>query len=158
MPATLAVRAKKEKHGMAYSPEYKAWQGMLDRCCNPNSQRFHRYGSRGITVCQQWQDSFAAFFADLGPRPGPGYSLDRINNEGNYEPGNCRWATNHCQIRNTARNIYLEWNGRRMILADWARETGINSYTLLGRHKRGLPTENILFDPVRGQRQKRARQ
>ena len=82
------------------APEYSAWVRMIDRCTNPGHEFWARYGGRGISVCQQWRDDFLNFYADMGPRPSPQLSLDRINNDGNYEPGNCRWATKSEQARN----------------------------------------------------------
>lgn len=82
------------------SPEYNTWQLMKSRCYYPKSNRYYRYGARGITVCRRWLDSFANFLADMGPKPSPRHSIDRINNDGNYEPTNCRWATTAEQRRN----------------------------------------------------------
>jgi hypothetical protein len=94
----------KEKHGAAYrgviSPEYRAWRAMKNRCNNAKGLRYADWGGRGIRVCRQWAESFTKFLEDMGPRPGKGYSLDRINNDGNYEPGNCRWATAAQQQKN----------------------------------------------------------
>jgi hypothetical protein len=84
------------------SPEYVAWMHMRARCLKSNHPSYHRYGGRGITICDRW-DNFANFVADMGPRPA-GLEIDRINNDGNYEPGNCRWATRKQQMRNTSAN------------------------------------------------------
>lgn len=95
-------------HGMSRTPEFNSWSGMIARCSNPNSKSYPRYGGRGITVSPKWRDSFASFYADVGPRPGPGYSLDRIDPDGNYEPGNCRWASTVDQARNKAHNTKVQ--------------------------------------------------
>lgn len=89
--------------GAGLSPEYRVWTGMIQRCTNPRRKAFPSYGGRGILVCQRWLNSFESFLADMGPRPSK-TSLDRINNDGNYEPGNCRWATNAEQSRNKRSN------------------------------------------------------
>lgn len=95
------------KHGLYNSPEYNSWENMKTRCTNPNNNRFDYYGGRGITVCPEWMESFEAFYAHIGPRPEPKglYSIDRINNDGNYEPGNVRWATKTQQANNKSRNV-----------------------------------------------------
>jgi hypothetical protein len=86
------------RHGLR-SPEYQTWAGMKQRCTNPNTKFWKNYGGRGITVCDRWLNSYADFIADMGPRP-PGTSIDRINNDGHYQPDNCQWATRREQLKN----------------------------------------------------------
>lgn len=90
------------KHGYTktHRAEYKIWGGIKQRCLNPNSTFYHRYGGRGITICAEWRDDFAAFLEHVGPRPSPDMSIDRIDNDRGYEPGNVRWATQTQQVRN----------------------------------------------------------
>lgn len=99
---TGLVMPHKTKHGMDGTPTHRAWVSMLQRCMNPRNKNYPNYGGRGITVCAQWKD-FRAFLGDMGERPSPELSLDRIDNDGNYEPGNCRWATRSEQQRNKRR-------------------------------------------------------
>lgn len=87
-------------HGMSNTPEHDAWKGAKQRCFNPNRKGFSEYGGRGITMCAEWAASFVAFYEHIGPRPGPDYSLDRIDVNGHYEPGNVRWATAREQMLN----------------------------------------------------------
>lgn len=96
----MRTRIKRSEHGMTKTPEYLSWCSMKSRCYNQNAVGFKLWGGRGITVCDRWASSFENFLADMGPRP-KGTSLDRINNDGNYEPGNCRWATRSEQRRNS---------------------------------------------------------
>src|SRR5688572_5961440 len=88
------------RHGVPRTPEYHSWVSMKTRCYNPNCNRYERYGGRGIVVCERWRTSFVNFLADLGLRPSPKHSLDRIDSNGNYEPGNVRWATDAEQQNN----------------------------------------------------------
>lgn len=94
-------RRERRKHGQAapQSPEYKAWSSAVQRCTNPRHPSYRNYGGRGVRICEEWRRSFVAFFNHMGPRP-PGLTLDRIDNDGHYEPGNCRWTTYTEQIRN----------------------------------------------------------
>lgn len=132
------------------SPEYRAWQNMKQRCYNSNNSDTHRYKERGITVCASWRDSYYDFLADMGRRPGPHYSIDRIDNDGNYEPGNCRWATSTVQKNNSSNVLEarkFEHNGKNLTLAEWSKETGISKKTLNSRTNRGWPVEKVLTTP-----------
>lgn len=109
-----------------YPSEYRCWTAMLRRCLDAKEFNYKNYGGKGITVCPQWQESFIQFYDDVGPRPGPDYSLDRIDNNGNYEPGNVRWSTREQQMANFSRNHYIEYNGERKTLQEWADSIGVN--------------------------------
>lgn len=129
-------------HGGSETPEYSTWAGMIQRCTNPNDRGFKNYGGRGIRVCSRWAESFEAFREDMGPRPA-GMSIDRIDVNGHYEPGNCRWATQVQQARNTRRNVWLEHDGRRMLACDWAAELGISRQRMEQRMRARLPPERL---------------
>ena len=112
------------KHGMARTVEYKIWCGMKFRCYNPTAPKYKNYGGRGICICEEWKNSFTAFFAALGPRP-PGTILDRIDNNGDYEPGNVRWTdmiTSNNNRRNTREVLY---RGQQMPVAEAMRAAGV---------------------------------
>lgn len=134
-------------HGMARSPEHISWLAMWARCTNPKRPEWHCYGERGITVCDRWKD-FANFYADMGPRPSNKHTLDRINNAGNYEPPNCRWATRKQQMRNVRYNHHLTLNGETLCLAEWAERIGIHQTTLARRLKSGWTVEQTLTTPL----------
>lgn len=141
-------------HGQSYGAEYQAWKGIKRRCYSKKSRMYKRYGGRGITVCQRWRDSFANFFADMGKRPSAKHSIERIDNNGNYEPSNCKWATDAEQTRNTSRNVYVEFRGERLTVQDWAKRLGVTHGTLQNRIKR-WGVERALTTPVFSQYQHR---
>ena len=123
-------------------PEYMCWSSMKQRCQNPKATVYKFYGARGITVCERWM-LFDDFLADMGPRPA-GTTLDRIDSNGNYEPGNCRWANHIEQHNNTRRNRTITIGGRTQTIAQWAREAGLKRNTLRYRLEIGHPHENLL--------------
>lgn len=134
------------QNGMSTTIEYHSWSAMISRCK-------HRpgYAGRGITVCERWlgKDGFLNFFADMGRKPGPKYQIDRINNNGNYPPGNCRWATPEQNARNTRSNHLLTHNGHTATIAEWASLTGIGQCTLRVRLINGWSVEDALTLPIR---------
>lgn len=116
-------------------PEYAMWATMNSRCHNPKSISYKNYGGCGIRVCDEWigRGGFKRFISDIGHRPVGNYTIERLDNKGNYEPGNCVWATTKQQSRNTSRNRVLEFNGKKQCLADWALELGMSVPTLFNR-------------------------
>lgn len=123
-------RAACRRHGLSKTPTYYSWQAAKERCHNPNNAKFTEYGGRGIQVCERWRSSFDAFLDDMGKRP-RGMTLDRIRNDGNYEPGNCRWATPAEQARNKRKNARYFWKGYSMLLVDIARMEGLPRTSLV---------------------------
>jgi hypothetical protein len=115
--------------------EYGIWSGIKHRCFNKSSPEYKNYGERGITVCDRWKRSYANFISDMGPRPNNNMSIDRIDNDGNYGPSNCRWATSCEQTRNSRRNIVLTYRGVSMIQTDWAKYLGTTP-DILGQYLR----------------------
>lgn len=136
-------------HGMSRTPTYITWGFMIQRCNNQRHKDYHSYGGRGISVCERWK-TFENFYADMGLRPN-GLTLDRINNDGNYEPGNCRWATPMQQQNNMRRNHTLSLHGETKTLSQWERSTGIKKGTILARLKYGWTAEDALTKPVGNQ-------
>lgn len=116
------------------SREMKAWGCAKARCYNPKDKRYKTYGARGITMCAEWRNDFSRFLQDMGPCP-PGYTLDRVDNNGPYNQQNCRWASRGEQARNKTTNLIATWNGRPRLLKDIARETGLTYATLRLRVK-----------------------
>lgn len=126
---------KNRKHGMEATPIYNAWAAMIQRCENPNSKTYPDYGGRGISVCERWH-SFVNFHADMGNKP-VGLSLDRIDNNGNYEPSNCRWTSSLTQMRNRRTTRLLTIDGKTKPASEWAEMYGINRRIVADRLNRG---------------------
>jgi hypothetical protein len=116
---------------------------MIARCVNPKLREYENYGGRGIKVCDRWLSSFENFLADMG-EPAPGLTIDRLNNDGNYEPGNCAWRTPKDQARNTRRNLKLTFDGCTLTVAEWSERVGIGRRTIEARHHAGWPIEEVL--------------
>lgn len=125
------------KHGMFGTVEYHCWNSMRGRCQNPQDANYKNYGGRGISVCEQWQ-SFEGFFADMGYRPSKEHSLDRIDNDGNYTPENCRWATRNEQGRNRRTCTFIDFDGHRKAAIDWCELLGVPYQTVMQRLSRGI--------------------
>lgn len=142
-PKWGAARRPHKTHGMTNSPEYVSWMAMRNRCLNPRSEHYHRYGGRGIKVCYRWATSFENFFADMGPRPTPAHTLDRYpDNDGNYEPGNCRWATPSEQAFNRSTNVTVQGpDGCELSPRAAAEAFNLKWTTFNNRVRRGVPLD-----------------
>lgn len=137
------------------STEYKSWASMKSRCCNHKDKDYHRYGARGIKVCERWMNSFENFLADMGLKPSVRHTIDRFpNNDGDYEPGNCRWATAKQQSNNTRSNRLLLFDGRIQTTAQWCDELGISRDTVAHRLADGWSIAKALLTPIRSKRQR----
>jgi hypothetical protein len=138
--------ARLTTHGLTKSPEYKIWRAIKDRCLNPKDKRYQDYGGRGIAVCDEWRDDFAAFLRDVGPRPSKDLSIDRLDNERGYEKGNVRWSTREQQAHNTRVSRTVEYQGQKYNLTALARLLGLNHGTF---HyfiiKHGLSVEETII-------------
>jgi hypothetical protein len=143
----------KLKHGhgrqAGRTAAYRAWKHMRERCNNPNAADYGRYGGRGIRVCTRWDD-YSAFLSDLGDRPGPTHSLDRIDVNGNYEPGNCRWADIKTQARNRRETIFITIDEDTRPLKEWVEISGVSYHTVFQRLKlMGWEPRAAIFTPAR---------
>jgi hypothetical protein len=144
---------KRSTHGhtthTSHSPEYASWNSMRQRCHNPKAMAYAYYGARGITVCEQWRESFATFLADMGGRPN-GHSLERVDNDRGYNPGNCRWATTTDQMRNTRRAVRVTLDGEEMNVTAACAKLGISPQRIYWHtFKHGLPAQEVLDRIVR---------
>lgn len=136
------------KHGMEGTRVYNIWQGMKARCEDPTHKSYPNYGGRGIVVCSRWSESFKDFYDDMSDPPTGEHTLDRLDNDGNYEPSNCRWATPTEQANNRRNSRLLTYYGRTQTLTQWAREYRIHPITLRGRLDRGWSLKQALTTVV----------
>ncbi len=127
--------------------EYHTWRTMKRRCLSKKDKSYSNYGGRGVTVCKEWIESFDKFLLDMGKRPSDKHSLDRIDNNGDYEPSNCRWATMLLQSRNKRTNRFIEFNGERRCIKEWADIIGLSTPSLSKRIANGWPLEKALTTP-----------
>lgn len=147
MRATINISMAQQHnvvHGLRNSPEYNVWRAMKKRCSLKSSQGYQRYGGRGITVCDEWENSFQAFYRDMGPRPSPSHSIDRIDNDKGYSPENCRWATIYDQANNKSNNVLLTYQGEKRTLAQCAQALNLPRARLYKRRDAGWSDDEIL--------------
>lgn len=142
--ATKSCGCVHTKHGMYGTSIYRAWTGMIYRCTNKRCPCYYNYGGRGITVCDRWRYSFKNFFEDMGEKPTPKHTIERINNEQGYNPENCTWATMKTQSNNRRTNKYITYKGKTMTIAEWSDLTGIMRVTISQRIRRGWSIEKTL--------------
>jgi hypothetical protein len=137
-------------HGMANSTEFEIWCGIKKRCFNKNCKHFDDYGGRGVTMCQEWKDSFEAFFRDMGPRPSPRHTIDRYpNNDGNYELSNCRWTTKKEQANNRRSSRLITVGSETKTLTEWGESSGLGWSLIATRLNRGWPVKDAVSRPAR---------
>lgn len=137
------------KHGMKGSKIYNSWQAIKKRCYNKKYENYNRYGGRGIKVCDEWLNDFVSFYnwsIENGYKED--LTIDRIDNNGNYEPNNCRWVTTKIQNRNTSQNIIITFNNKTQCLTDWAKDLGMNRAVLNYRIKKGWSIEKAFTEPI----------
>lgn len=139
----------RSRHGMKHTRIWSIWRGMRARCSNASHPGYSRYGGRGISICERWQMSFENFFSDMGFPPTDKHTLERRNNDGNYCPENCEWATPRQQARNRVDNRKITYNGVTQCLAAWAAQAGLSSQRLQARIKESWSIERALTTPVR---------
>ncbi len=146
---SCGCKGEREQHRETNSPEYRAWACMKTRASNPNRDEAHCYYARGITVCQEWNESFSAFLGYVGRRPSPRHSIDRIDNNKGYMPGNVHWATREEQANNTSQNRWLEIDGKRQTVAQWSKQSGTKYRTINTRLRAGWSEDRAVFTPVK---------
>ena len=145
---TASCGCAKTKHGAAETDIYKIWTQIKQRCTNSHAKDYKHYGARGISMCQAWMDSFPAFLAAVGPRPSKKHTIGRIENDGNYEPGNVEWQTAKVQGNNRRNTRVLRFRGRSLTVSAWSDVVGIPAVTLYDRLRDGWSTERVLTQQV----------
>ncbi len=140
------------KHGGAingtHTRTYKSWVHMKDRCLNPRNKSYKDYGGRGISICGRWLNNFPAFMEDMGEKPA-GLMLERKNNNGNYEPSNCRWATRKEQNSNKRVSLLIKYRGETKTATQWERDLGLPKNRIVARMKRGMSGQGAIEKPLR---------
>jgi hypothetical protein len=136
-------------HGHSRSPTYRTWSHIIGRCCNPSDKNYTAYGGRGIRICDRWRSSFEAFLEDMGPRPSPKHSIDRIDNDGDYTPENCQWATPKQQSRNRRSSRRITIDDESKTLAEWSEQSGNDRTTISRRILAGWSADRAVFEPVK---------
>lgn len=132
-----------------WTPEYRSWRSMLRRCYHPSASQYGYYGGRGIQVCERWKKDFQAFLSDMGLKPSPTHTIERLDVNEHYRPGNCRWADRFEQARNKRTTRRLTLNGETLTIQQWAERLGVRTGTLSSRHQKGWSDERILTEPVK---------
>lgn len=144
-----ATSERSKTHGKTKTPEYKIWSMMKDRCQNPKSTAYHRYGARGIYVCDRWQ-SFENFYLDMGPKPTKRHEVERKDNDGPYAPENCIWVTRKAQTRNRCNTIWVVCqDGTKVSLVEECERLGLDPKTIRARVNRGRTPEDAISSPIR---------
>lgn len=145
----LTLGDRNTTHGMSETATYGGWSAMRDRCSQRTHSEWPRYGGRGVSVCERW-DSFENFLQDMGERPSAAHSIDRWpNRSGNYEPGNCRWATHQQQARNKSNTVLIEFRGEALTAAEWSERTGLGADLIAQRIRNGWEPGRAMSAPSR---------
>lgn len=142
-----SIECKTNNYGLSGTVEYICWKHMIARCTKKSEKAFPSYGGRGIKVCPRWLKSFGDFLADMGLRPSAKHTIERVNNNGNYEPGNCVWATRRDQSNNIRTNRVIEHQGERLTLAQWTAKLGFKRGFIVSRLDRGWTFEAAITVP-----------
>lgn len=139
-----SAEVSNKSHGMRSTSEYNTWMHMIQRCHNSNNKDYRHYGGRGIQVCDLWRESFEAFFLSIGPKPSPEYTIERLDTDGNYEPGNVKWATRQEQVLNQRSNVKITIDGETKTISEWEKDPRcpVTKFTMYKRVERGWLDED----------------